>query len=145
MEVAIMLYSVWASAFTIWCSLQTNLDYVMISDTLLHKWQSERENLIVIDLLTKAKERVDGGALDSVEVSEHELVGLLQWIPPKSTLVVCHVVHIDRFGRRIEEALFRAAIDTVYLLDAHEYYLFKTHSRRNLHSLAPSVDRRGHN
>jgi hypothetical protein len=145
MAVAIMLYSVWASVFTIWCSLQTNLDYVMISDTLLHKWQSERENLIVIDLLPKAKERVDGGALDSLEVSEHELVGLLQWIPPKSMLVVCHVVHMDRFGRRIEEALLRAAIDTVYLLDAREYYLFKADSRRNLYSLAPSVDRRVHN
>ena len=130
MGAAVVLYVLWALVFTIWCSLQKNFGYVVISDARLHRWKIERENILIIDLLPKGKKQVADSVLDTLEVSEHELVGLLRWIPPQSTIVFCQRVQIDHFDGRIEEALLRAAIDTVYLLDAREYYLFKGRSRK---------------
>jgi hypothetical protein len=141
MDTAIICYSVCASVFMIWCSLQTNLAYVVISDTLLNRWKIERQNLIVIDLFPEATGWVRGGAPDSLQVSEHALASLLQWIPPPTTVVFCHRIHIDHFDGKIEETLFRAAIDTVYLLEARESSLSNELSRRNLHPLPLHHDR----
>jgi hypothetical protein len=117
MATAVILCSVCISAFMIWCSLQTNLTYVVISERLLHKWEIERENLIVIHVLPRATKWAHGRVPDSLQASEHELAGLLRWIPPDSTVVFCPETDVGRFGREIEETLFRAAIDIVYLLE----------------------------
>jgi rhodanese-related sulfurtransferase len=122
MATAVILCSVCVSAFMIWCSLQTNLTYVVISERLLHKWEIERENLIVIDIRPRAPKWAHGSIPDSLQASEHELASLLRWIPPKSTVVFCPGTHVGRFDREIEEALFRAAIDSVYLLDLREQF-----------------------
>ncbi|MGA7623030.1 MAG: hypothetical protein WB630_17580 [Candidatus Acidiferrales bacterium] len=117
MATVIVLYSVCACAFIVWCSLQSNLAYRVITDRALNKWKTERENLIVINLFTESDGPRYRSVDDALEIQEQELAGLLQWIPRKSTLVFCHRMHIQHFDERVEEALLRAAIDTVYLLD----------------------------
>jgi hypothetical protein len=117
---ALFIYLVCASLAAIWCSLQTNIAYVPISNELLQKWKIERSNLIVISLLPKPISRSRRTTYDPLEVSVPQLPGLLRWIPPQSTVVFSHAVPLNRFEREVEEVLLRAAIDTVYLLDARE-------------------------
>jgi hypothetical protein len=139
MNTAIILCTLCVSVFVIWSSLQSNLVYIVISDTVLDKWRIECPNLIIIKVLPKAAERSLSGVADSLEVPPHELASLLCWIPHGSTVVICHQLHIYRFDDRIEAALLRAAIDTVYLLDIREYARLKDQSARDLHPprLAP--------
>jgi hypothetical protein len=121
MATAIMFaYLVCASVFLIWCSVRTNLAYIVISEAELSQWRIERQNLVIIDLSPKAMAWLHGSVPNSLDVSERELASLLQWLPPQSTLVFCHRVHINHFDQQIEETLFRAAIDTVYVLDVRE-------------------------
>jgi rhodanese-related sulfurtransferase len=117
MATALILYSVCASAFVIWCSLRTNLAYKVISDAALNKWKIERPNLIVFDLLTESEEQPVGSVPDALEIRDRELAELLQWIPRKSTVVFCHRLHSHHLDAHAEEALLRAAIDVVYLLE----------------------------
>jgi hypothetical protein len=132
MSTAIILCTFCVSAFMIWSSLQSNLAYVVISDAVLDKWKAERPNLIIIELLPKAAERTFGRVGDCLEVPHHELASLLCWIPRRSTVVICQPLRTDRFDRRIEAALLRAAIDTVYMLDAREYVKLEERDGRNL-------------
>jgi hypothetical protein len=108
-----------ARVCTIWCSLQTNLAYVAISDDLLQKWEVDRQNLIVISLVPEAIGQTHRDP-DWLEASIDELPHLLRWIPPESTVVFCQAMHISQFDSEIEKILSRAAIDTVYLLDVGE-------------------------
>lgn len=133
MNTAIILCTLCVSAFVIWCSLQSNLVYAVISEDVLDRWKAERPNLIIIEVLSKAAERGFGGVPDSLKVPHHELASVLGWIPRRSTVVMCHQSHIDRFEERIEAALLRAAIDTVYLLDVRECSRLEKISRRYLH------------
>lgn len=145
MITTLLLYCVCACAFIIWCSLQTNLAYVVISNAVLNKWKIERENLIVIELFSKGTEPGHGCVSDSLEVSEHELAGLLGWIPRRSTVVFCRRLHIDHFDGRVEAALLRAAIDAVYLLDVREYSRLKGICGRNVHPPPLAHGRRDNN
>jgi hypothetical protein len=118
--IIVVTYSVCASALLIWCSVRTNLSYVAISHAELNIWRIARQNLIVIDLVPKSTGWHYRRTLDSLEVSEGELAGVLRWLPPKSTVVVCHRVDVNHFDGQIEETLLRAFIDTVYLLDVRK-------------------------
>jgi hypothetical protein len=118
--IIVVTYSVCASALLIWCSVRTNLSYVAISHAELNIWRIARQNLIVIDLVPKSTGWHYRRTFDSLEVSEVELAGVLRWLPPNSTVVVCHRVDVHHFDGQIEETLLRAFIDTVYLLDVRK-------------------------
>jgi hypothetical protein len=145
MSMAIILCTFCVSAFVIWSSLQSNLAYVVISNAVLDRWKAERPNLIVIELLSKAAERTFGGVRDSLEVPHHELASLLYWIPRRSTVVICHPLRIDRFDPRIEAALLRAAIDTVYFLDLRENARLQERRGRNPYPPRLTADERHNN
>lgn len=133
MDVAIILYAICATAITVWCALRSGPAYVRITAEQLLIWQSERQNLIVIELSANSLGNAHRSIPDSLEVSEQELAGLLRCIPPRSTLVVCSRKQIVHFDRRIEEGLLRAAIYTTYVLDGRDYTSLGVLPRGNSH------------
>jgi hypothetical protein len=118
MEVALIVFAVYGLAVLIWCASQmASLRYATIPVEMLNRWTADCQNLIVINLQSKSIPGADVATMNAVlDASLMELPSLLRWIPPETRLVFCCPGRMRKFDGRIEELLFRAKINPVYLL-----------------------------
>jgi hypothetical protein len=118
METALILIGVYVLAMLVWSATQIgSLRYEALSFETLNRWMSSCDNLMVIHLQTKPAPRADNETIPSIlDVSTVELPNLLRWMPPHTTLVFCCPGEFRRFDANIEELLFRAEINPVYVL-----------------------------
>lgn len=89
------------------------MHYVAISRSILGQMIRCRHNLVVIEL-RRTTERVISGALN---VSTDQLGGILRWIPPRTTLVLCGTSEVALCRDAIEMNLLRLGIEVVYVFD----------------------------
>ena len=116
MGTGLIIFGIYALVVLIWClSRAANPHYVLISTDQLNNWRVNCKNLIVIDLgcgsTSEPGQEVVPGALST---SCTQLPGLLQWIPPLTTLVICCRERIHGFDGHIEALLLQANITAVY-------------------------------
>jgi hypothetical protein len=118
MQAALIVIGVYILTMLIWSATQmVSLRYEAISFETLNRWTTSCENLMVIHLQSKPSPRADNETVPSIlDVSTVELPNLLKWMPPHSTLVFYCPGNFQRFDAKIEELLFRAEINPVYLL-----------------------------
>jgi hypothetical protein len=119
MTVFLIAYGVLASVLLVWCSTQKNTQYVEISWSLFETWRNGFHNVIVFDLGgSRGLESETERNSDFLAVSVAELFSLLQWIPPKSKVVFYCKQREDLFDAWMEEQLFRANINPIYVLES---------------------------
>ncbi len=118
MEVALIVFAIYGLAVLIWCASQmASLRYVTIPVEILNRWTTDCQNLIVINLQSKSIPGADDATMSvALDASLMELPSLLRWIPPETRLVFSCPGRMRKFDGRIEELLFRAKINPVYLL-----------------------------
>lgn len=88
MEVALIVYVIFASAMVVWCSIprtRPTMNYVTISGTILNCLRNWNDGLVVVDLRKRGKNAIQG----ALSVSVDQLPLPLRWIPPRTTLVLC--------------------------------------------------------
>jgi hypothetical protein len=81
MEVALILYSVFAGAVVIWCRVQRgrpSVNYVAISRAVLVDLMRCRDDLVVVELRRSEKGVIPG----ALNLPIDQLQGLLRWMPP---------------------------------------------------------------
>jgi hypothetical protein len=116
MLVVLILYAILASAVLVRCSTsetRASLHYVAISRSILGHLIRCCHNLVVIEL-RRTTERVISGALN---VPTDQLEGILRWIPPRTTLVLCGTSEVALCRDAIEMNLLSLGIEVVYVFD----------------------------
>jgi hypothetical protein len=112
----IIILCVVTGTVVIWCSLQGSrgrFRYVVISPLLLQDWKKQRASLVIIELRNAGKDM----ASEALVVPPQQLDGLLRWIPPQTTLVLCGKREFDVCRGEIEWTLLNVGVDVVYILD----------------------------
>lgn len=134
MEILLIAWCVWTVVILILCPLinhdqesspmrirQTapeGLDYIRISVALLNEWEMHHSNLLLIDLRTGMDREANGGSIPgSLHIPAAQLEHLLRWVPPASRLVFYNEREVDRFSASVEQVLFSAGIDGVFILE----------------------------
>jgi hypothetical protein len=118
METGLIIYAIYIVLMLMWCvSRRSRLRYVMISIDQLNRWAVNCHNLIIIDLRAeRIRQSYNESISSALTVSMIELPGLLQWIPPQTTLVLCYQGETPRFDAWVDELLSQAEIHAIYLL-----------------------------
>jgi len=116
MEIALILYVIFATVALIWCSTprtKPSVNYVRISRTMLSCLKKWNDNLVVVQVRSTGK-RVAEGALD---VPAEQLPQLLRWIPRRTTLVLCGANELTLCRRDIAMTLLSLDMKVVYVLE----------------------------
>jgi hypothetical protein len=130
MLVALVLYSIWASAVLVWSTLldegrmlspqmsRGGLEYVAIPNHSFFELMEQHPNLVIFDV------HADRGASGWSElisywlpISGVDLPRVLKWLPPASTVVFCCRHAAEQLDTRIKTILLQLGIGTVYFLD----------------------------
>lgn len=116
MEVALILYGVFAGAVVVWCTIhrgRPHVNFVAISREMLADLMRSHDDLVVVEL---RKSEITGipGALS---VPFDQLQGFLRWMPSRTTLVLCGANEVALCRQEIETPLLRLDIEMVYVLE----------------------------
>ena len=95
----------------------STLNYVVVPSFLLHEWVNCYPDLVISNLYDDGRRNMQYDAYGALAVPRHDLLSLLRWLPPNSTVAVSYADSIEPFDAQIEEALLRLGIDTIYCLD----------------------------
>ena len=89
MEIGLIAYVLYASVILIWCSASgDSMEFIVISPALLEQWRKSRFDMIVFDLCPEGgRASFSEECCDSLTVTPSSLQGLIEWIPPVSTVV----------------------------------------------------------
>jgi len=120
MEIGLIAYVLYASFILIWCSLNEDwAETVLISPGLLQDWRLSRSDILVFELHPEGSSLPPPqGSGDFLLVTPSSLQGLIDWMPPGSTLVFCNRGVSSRSVQRIQQGLLLRQIPQVYWLDA---------------------------
>jgi hypothetical protein len=116
MEVAFILYGVFAGAVVVWCTLhrvRPHVNYVAISRVALAELMPSHDGLVVVELRRSETTGIPG----ALSVPFNQLQGLLRWMPPRTTLVLCGANEVELCRQEIESPLLRLDIEMVYVLE----------------------------
>lgn len=116
MEVALILYVIFAIAAVIWCSIPrtiSSVNYITISRTMLRCLKQWNDDLVVVEVRS-TRRYISQGALN---VPADQLPSLLRWIPPRTTLVLCGASEVLRCRNDVATTLLRLGIEVVYVLE----------------------------
>jgi hypothetical protein len=130
MLVALVLYSIWASAVLVWSTLldggrmlspqmsRGGFEYVAIPDHSFLELMDQHPNLVIFDV------HADRGACGWSElisywlpISAADLPRVLKWLPPASRVVFCCKNATEQLDTRIKTILLQLGIGAVYFLD----------------------------
>jgi len=119
MEIALIGYVLYASFILIWCSLSgPSLEHFVISPALLEQWSLGRSDMIVFELHPDGEcQPPMATGTDILTATPSSLKGLLDWIPPESTLVLCNHGLSSRSVQVIEQRLVLQNLSRVYWLE----------------------------
>jgi len=119
MEIALVCYFLYAAAILIWCSLSGDwLQYLVISPDQLEQWSASRSDLIVFEMHPDRKNQPVVFAVGTfLTTTPSGLKGLLDWIPPDSTLVFCNRGISSRSIQNVQQLLVLHQLSRIYWLD----------------------------
>jgi hypothetical protein len=116
MEVALTLYTIFATVVVIWCSIprtRPSVNYVTISRTMLNCLRQWNDDLVVVEVRGARRCVIQ----DALNVSPDQLPLLLRWIPPRTTIVLCGASEVLRCRSEVAMTLLRVGIEVVYVLE----------------------------
>jgi hypothetical protein len=135
MLVALVLYSIWASAVLVRSTLldegrmlspqmaRGGFEYVAIPDQSFLELMDQHPNLVIFDV------HADRGACgwsDLISywlpISAGDLPRVLKWLPPASRVVFCCKNATEQLDIRIETILLQLGIGAVYFLDDNQTF-----------------------
>ncbi len=119
MEIALVAYVLYASFILVWCSVSGDfLEYIVISPALLELWRLSRSDMILFDLQPESNSETvatDGG--DFLPVRPSSLHGLIDWLPPDSTVVFRNHGVSSRCVQQIQQRMAQRYTSRVFWLD----------------------------
>ena len=116
MEVVLILYGVFMGAVVILCTVQRGrpaVNYVAISRAVLDDLMGRRNDLVVVELRGNYQGLIPGALFVPID----QLQGVLRWMPPRTTLVLCGSSEVALRHDKIEMPLLRLGMDVVYVLE----------------------------
>ena len=119
MEIALVCYFLYATIILIWCSASGDwVEYFVISPDQLEQWCATRSDLIVFEMHPDCKGQPPILAdRDFLPATPSSLKGLVDWIPPDSTLVFCNRGISSRSVQNVQQFLFLHHLSRIYWLD----------------------------
>ena len=119
MEIALVVFVLYACSVLIWCSLNDEWTKAMlISPTLLQDWRESRSDMIVFELHPEGTFSTTGCVEDEfLSVTPSGLQALMAWIPSGSTVVLCNHGVSSRSVRKIQQLLIFQNISRIYWVD----------------------------
>lgn len=133
MEVALVIYAIWASVVLIWATIaqdwsgpgvgpeahDSDLEYIAIPKSLLPEWTRVCPNLVIFDLQSPCERTARNGSIPgSLPLSADQVDGLIRWLPPESKVVFCSHNGVERFDKRTELTFLGLGIEAIYFVDS---------------------------